>query len=265
MYLNDKASDVDYANKCLQAAKELYQMGKANQGCGNGQSYYQSSTYGDDLTWAAVWLYVATNEQQYLSDAKQLILLNTSSLNDNWTMCWNSMKVPAVLKLADVTGEQQYKDAMAFNLNYWKNSIKTTSGGLKYLTEWGVLRYTAAAAMLALVYYKNNKDESLKTFAQSQVDYILGKNPAKLSYMIGFRNQWPKHPHHRAANGYTYLNDDYKKEAKNLLLGALVGGPNASDTYTDDVTQYQYTEVAIDYNAGLVGALAGMVQFSNAI
>lgn len=149
---------------------------------------------------------------------------------------------------------------MDFNFNYWKNTVKTTAGGLKYLSDWGVLRYAAAESMLALVYYKNNKDESLKTFAKSQIDYILGKNPANMSYVIGFGSKWPKHPHHRAANGYT---NDNEKEAKNLILGALVGGPSSNDTYVDDINQYQYTEVAIDYNAGLVGALAGMVQYNN--
>ncbi|GKX67105.1 glycoside hydrolase family 9 protein [Inconstantimicrobium mannanitabidum] len=265
MYLNYKNIDSNYAAKCLQAAKELYAMGKTNQGCGSGQTYYKSNSYGDDLAWAAIWLYIAESNNQYLMDAKQFIMLNSISLNDNWTMCWDSMKLPAVLKLSDVTGEKQYKDAMDFNFNYWKNTVKTTAGGLKYLSDWGVLRYAAAESMLALVYYKNNNDESLKTFAKSQIDYILGKNPANMSYVIGFGSKWPKHPHHRAANGYTNDNHDNEKEAKNLILGALVGGPSSNDTYVDDINQYQYTEVAIDYNAGLVGALAGMVQYTNNI
>jgi endoglucanase len=262
MYLNYKDKDADYAKQCLQTAKELYQLGKANQGKGNGQSYYTSSDYADDLAWAAVWLYVAVNDAQYLSDAKKFIVLNSTSLQNNWTMTWDSMKLPVILKLGDITGEQTYKDAMEYNFNYWKNTLKTTSGGLKFLSEWGVLRYAAAESMLALVYYKHTKDETLKTLAKSQIDYILGNNPANISYMIGFGDNWPKHPHHRASNGYTYANNDYLKEAKHLLLGALVGGPDANDNFTDDVTKYQYTEVAIDYNAGLVGALAGMVKVS---
>ncbi|WP_396136416.1 glycoside hydrolase family 9 protein [Clostridium sp. SHJSY1] len=262
MYLNYKDKDASYAGRCLQAAKDLYNMGKSTQGCGNGQSYYVSSSYGDDLAWAATWLYKADGNSQYLDEAKQFIMLNSNSLNDNWTMCWNSMKLPVILKLAEITGESKYKDAMKFNLDYWKNSVRTTPGGLKYLTEWGVLRYSAAESMLALVYYKQTQDESLKNFAKSQLDYILGKNPKNMSYMIGFGSNYPKHPHHRAANGYTYEHDDYKKEAKHVLTGALVGGPDANDNYTDEISQYQFSEVAIDYNAGFVGALAGIVQLT---
>ncbi|MBD7910151.1 glycoside hydrolase family 9 protein [Clostridium cibarium] len=262
MYLNYKGKDISYANKCLQAAKELYNMGKNNRGCGNGQSYYVSSQYNDDLAWAATWLYKAAGDNQYLSDAKELIMSNSSSLDDNWTMCWNSMKLPVILKLAEITGEAKYKSAMKYNLDYWKNSIKTTPGGLKYLTEWGVLRYSAAESMLALAYYKQTKDESLKNFAKSQLDYILGKNPKNMSYVVGFGSNYPKHPHHRAANGYTNDNHDNEKEAKYVLTGALVGGPDANDNYVEDINQYQFTEVAIDYNAGLVGALSGMVQYT---
>ena len=34
------------------------------------------------------------------------------------------------------------------------------------------------------------------------------------------------------------------------------------DNYSDDVDDYAYTEVAIDYNAGFVGAMAGIVEHS---
>jgi hypothetical protein len=45
-----------------------------------------------------------------------------------------------------------------------------------------------------------------------------------------------------------------------FILGALIGGPDKTDTFKEDVNEYQYTEVAIDYNAGFVGALAEICQ-----
>jgi hypothetical protein len=264
MYLNYKGVDSAYADKCLAAAKELYSMGKSNRGVGKGQSFYVSSNYGDDMAWAGVWLYTATKDSTYLSDAEQFITL-ANKIKDNWTMSWDNMHLPAVLRLYQITGKQLYKDGLDFNFNYWKNQIPTTPGGLKYLTEWGVLRYTAAESMVALVYCKQDKDQSLLNLAKSQLDYILGNNPANMSYMIGFGNKWCVHPHHRAANGYTYDDSGNLKPAQHVLTGALVGGPNKNDTFNDDGSQYQFTEVAIDYNAGLVGALAGAVKFFNGI
>lgn len=264
MYLNYKDKDATYANNCLKAAKELYALGKAKQGVGSGQSFYQATSYGDDLAWGATWLYTATNDNSYLADAELFITkgntMQENKLQDKWTMCWDDMYVPAALRLAQITDKQIYKDAVQFNFNYWKTQLQTTPGGLKYLSNWGVLRYAAAESMVALVYCKQNKDESLLSMAKTQVDYILGKNPQNMSYIVGFGSKWSLHPHHRAANGYTYANGDNAKPAQHLLMGALVGGPDQNDKFLDDVNQYQYTEVAIDYNAGLVGALAGAIK-----
>ncbi len=261
MYLNYKSIDANYANSCLKAAKELYALGVANQGVGQGQSFYMATSFGDDLSWAATWLYTATKDEAYIADAEKFIVLgntmNEDKLKDKWTMCWDDMYVPAALRLAQITGKQIYKDAVSFNFNYWKNELATTPAGLKYLASWGVLRYAAAESMLILIYSKDNKDTEMMNMAKKQIDYILGENPANMSYIIGFGNKWCIHPHHRAANGYTYANGDNAKPAQHLLTGALVGGPDQNDKFLDDGNQYQYTEVALDYNAGLVGALAG--------
>jgi hypothetical protein len=49
--------------------------------------------------------------------------------------------------------------------------------------------------------------------------------------------------------------------ALQVLRGALVGGPADSDSsYTDVRSDYRANEVAVDYNAGFTGALAGLVQ-----
>ena len=43
-----------------------------------------------------------------------------------------------------------------------------------------------------------------------------------------------------------------------LLYGAMVGGPDSADQYDDSRINYQRSEVACDYNAGLQSALAGL-------
>ena len=170
------------------------------------------------------------------------------------------MKVAAELKLYQLTKDSKYKKAMDHNLNCWKN-MNSVAGGIKVYDGWGSLRYTAAESMIALIYNKVCPDRSLVDTAASQIDYILGKNPSGISYVVGFGNRSVKHAHHRAANGYDKLVDtDYKnKDNKHVLTGALVGGPDGGGTFVDELDRYTYTEVAIDYNAGFVGALAGCV------
>ncbi|GAE89288.1 glycoside hydrolase family 9 protein [Acetivibrio straminisolvens] len=269
MYLNYKDIDSNYANKCLKAAKELYNMGKTNLGHYAENAFYISHSYWDDLSFAAAWLYEVEKDPNYLKEIDSYLsnktLWGESPFSNKWTMCWDDMYMGVFCKLAELTGEQKYIDAMNFNLDYWMNTLTTTPGGLKYLDSWGALRYAAAEAFIAMRYYELTGNESLKSFAKSQIDYMLGSNPLNMSYVIGYGSKYPKCPHHRAANGYTYANGDNAKPAKNLLLGALVGGPNLSDGFTDDVNLYQHTEVALDYNAAFVGALAAMEKFSGNI
>lgn len=269
MYLNYKDIDSQYADKCLKTAKELYVMGTSNPGYGGGQSFYMSSSFYDDLAFAAAWLYQVTGDEKYLEDSEKFIKNRNKKQEDplqhKWTICWDDMYLAVFVKLSEFTGNQTYKDAVQYNLNYWKNDIRTSPGGMKYLDNWGALRYSSAASLLAMLYYKQTKDESLKTFAKSQIDYILGDNPEKMSYVIGFGSKYPTHPHHRAANGYTYAGGENSNPAKHLLTGALVGGPDMTDKYVDDVNQFQYTEVALDYNAGFVGAMAAITKYYGGI
>jgi endoglucanase len=39
----------------------------------------------------------------------------------------------------------------------------------------------------------------------------------------------------------------------NILYGAMVAGPEADETYTDDRNDYIHNEVAVDYNACFTG------------
>jgi endoglucanase len=64
------------------------------------------------------------------------------------------------------------------------------------------------------------------------------------------------HPHHRTSQG-SYLNNiNEPSESRHVLVGALVGGPDASDNYSDVITDYNKNEVACDYNAGYTGLMA---------
>jgi hypothetical protein len=46
-----------------------------------------------------------------------------------------------------------------------------------------------------------------------------------------------------------------------ILYGAVEGGPNIDDTYHDDRTNYEYSEVTQDYNAAWTGAVAGLIDY----
>ena len=135
-----------------------------------------------------------------------------------------------------------------------------TPGGLCYVDVWGCLRYASNAAFLIFVYtdWNTAAKATYEPFAEKQINYILGTNPANESYIPGFGTTYPQHVHHSTAHGSWCNSLTTPTYNRHTIYGAMVGGPNSSDAFTDDRSQYQYTEPACDYNALLVGNLAKM-------
>jgi len=93
------------------------------------------------------------------------------------------------------------------------------------------------------------------------MEYIMGKNPMNRPYIVGYSPTAASHPHHRAAHGSSTLSMDDPKDQTHVLWGALVGGPDATDWHRDITKDYIYNEVAVDYNAAVTGALAGLYEY----
>ena len=72
-----------FAERCLQAGKEVYELGRAKEGVQQGNSYgapyrYEETTWADDMEWGAAELFRATRERRYLEDAKRYAKLAAS-------------------------------------------------------------------------------------------------------------------------------------------------------------------------------------------
>jgi hypothetical protein len=268
-----KNEDPAYAQKLLGHARTLFDFAERYQdrytnAIPDAAAYYNSySGYEDELMWSAAWLHRATGETSYLLKAESLYNEYFSQESFHWTHSWDGKVYGAIVLLAQITGKQVYKDAVHRWLNYWTvgdngSRVSYTPGGLAWLDQWGSLRYSANTAFLAFIYADKVGDVGTRyrDFARSQINYILGENPHQRSYVVGFGNNPPKNPHHRAAHGSTTNNINLPVDNRHTLFGALVGGPSAADdnAYADDRTDYISNEVALDYNAAFTGALARM-------
>jgi hypothetical protein len=126
------------------------------------------------------------------------------------------------------------------------------------MDKWGSARLNASMQFASLVATKNSSAD-YSSWSKSQMNYILGDNPANTCFVVGFADNSASKPHHRASSGTTSASST--AASKYTLVGALVGGPSdASGTYQDKRSDYVCNEVACDYNAGLVGAAAGLYE-----
>ena len=294
-YMNFKDTDPEYAEKNLDYAKALFEFAdRASKKSVNNdgpKSYYESKKWEDDYCFAAVWLYMATQDDEYVNKALNYVDYYAPSC---WTFCWNDVwaGVMCLLGEADtmygkkvtnsvgrpstefaekfktLQNKSPYEDVdwwsqIAKTIENWENGVtgQVTPGGYSFLNKWGSARYNTATQFLALVYDKHNggKATGYSEWAKSQMDYLLGKNPMNRCYVVGYSDISAKYPHHRASSGLSKCED--RGEQRYVLYGALVGGPDEGDQHIDLTEDWIYNEVTIDYNAAFVGACAGNYYF----
>ena len=255
----------------LKYAKALYnysiKTNKAN--CPEAENFYRSYDYYDDQAWAAGWLYLATKDSTYSSFLDKFMNDTNAGKSGQsgckWgvysTMCWNNVSLGAAILQSEITGDAMDWAKVTTYLNG-----KCTSESTYYCeSDWGSARYNTALQMAALATTKYSAKSGMdySNWCKAQMGMILGNNPKNVNFVVGMDSNSAKYPHHRAASGYQSFDEmkgktDYSSNG-HTLVGALVGGPADSNfTYTDSVNDYQANEVALDYNAGLVGAAAGL-------
>lgn len=112
------------------------------------------------------------------------------------------------------------------------------------------------------------RSDHLRISALIQIDYILGKNPMNMSYVVGYGSKFPRHVHHRGASiphdnkrysctgGWKWR--DSRNRNPNNITGAMVGGPDRFDNFHDVRTNFNQTEPTLAGNAGLVAALVSL-------
>ncbi|XP_026384988.1 endoglucanase 14-like [Papaver somniferum] len=137
------------------------------------------------------------------------------------------------------------------------NFQPTESEGLLYFNEWNSLNYVTALLLLVLDYAEVVDPDlqcgdtlvtpgDLYNFVQLQVDYILGKNPLNMSYMdditterlqLFLTRMTSQRFRAKCEQGFHAW---YTKTEPNpnILSGAVVGGPNKGDRFTDTRDNY---------------------------
>ncbi|KAJ4889519.1 Endoglucanase 2 [Raphanus sativus] len=166
-----KQSDPKYSSTLLKHAKQLFDFADNNRGSYSVnipevQSYYNSTGYGDELLWAASWLYHATEDKTYLD----FVSKNGDEFGNFGSPTWFSWdnKLPGTYvllsrltffkkALSGSKGLQGYKEtAEAVMCGIIPDSPTATSsrtdGGLIWVAEWNALQHPVSSAFLATLY-----------------------------------------------------------------------------------------------------------------
>ncbi|KAI3458531.1 hypothetical protein Pfo_015194 [Paulownia fortunei] len=233
--------------------------------------FFSNSGYEDELLWVAAWLAQATNDNRYLN----IISKCANSGGTRKMFSWDDKYVGAQVLISKsvlegkISGngnlDQLRNDAEQYICNCIQkgsNNVQRTSGGLLWFQEWNNLQYVTSATFIITAY----ADSLAATKGILQCPGG-GSNLKQMSYMVGFGSNHPKKVHHRGASIMSIKKDPtpvtcpggfgewFHRDADNpdVLDGAIVGGPNQSDEYTDVRDNFQQAEPGTANNAPFVG------------
>ncbi|RLM86436.1 endoglucanase 22-like [Panicum miliaceum] len=272
------------------------------------RSYYASvSGYRDELLWAALWLHRATGRAEYLryaaDRADDFGGVGWAMTEFSWDVKYAGVQVlaaklllegdpqalphRAVLEQYRAKAEHYLCACLGLNGGNGSDNVERSPGGMLYVRQWNNLQYVSSAAFLLTAYSRYLSagsaspgllrcprgaaaPDELLALARSQADYILGRNPLRLSYMVGYGRRYPVRVHHRGASivahkansrfiGCMQGFDDWFGRGRanpNVLAGAIVGGPNCRDEFRDHRGNYMQTEACTYNTAPMVGVFA---------
>lgn len=247
--------DEEYADKCLAKAKEAYQAGWARRSKGVSTQYgdfYNSSRTPSGFIWhdklmaGAVELYRATQETKYLDDL-ELLGKNDAIMHNNIGYTNVAPIVSFEMWRQNIsTQANKLLDHISFlEKKVINNTSRPQMNGVYYNQHWGMVGGVAGAALAAALAYVVEPDDSYKEFAEKQLRWIAGESTsATTSWIVGHKGG-PSAAHHRNAIWKGILPE-----------GGLVSGPDSTGHYENNAGAYEYTELALDYNSSIPGAIA---------
>ncbi len=264
-----------YADSCIAKAKEYYTIGDANHESvpDYDQEFYNpGGEWEDDMAMGAIELYRATQESNYLNDAKDIYDGNYMCPT-GWVLCWGNISPLVAYELYNVTNDDGYKSDLRREVE--ANEARMDWCGYPHFSGWGSLQYASGAGLVGLYYNAISDDNDAYTYGKGIIDFCLGTHdnlggdaPKNYSFVTDYNELnggSPQYPHHRAAfgkgnNAGTLWSEEASDPGsipyEHKLVGALVGGPQTECAeYEDNINNYYTNEVCIYYNAYIVPSL----------
>ncbi|WP_298483020.1 glycoside hydrolase family 9 protein [uncultured Ruminococcus sp.] len=262
-----KEIDSDFAQTCRTAAEKAWAFLDANPNLifKNPEDIttgdYGDTSDRDERYWAAAQMYRATGEQTYLTALENMAVqtgLDWSTVGDYGNL--------AILTMKGVdTTSTVYTKAKASVLSQADQLARATINSPYSVAvsrfNWGSNMTVANAGIILGAAYQLTGDDSYYTAAESNLNYLLGKNPNGVCYVTGYGTVSPQNPHHRPSMA--------KKQA---MKGMLVGGVNSNledsaakaylinmpsaKCYVDHSESYSTNEITIYWNSPLTYLLS---------
>lgn len=258
----------DYADRCLAAARKSYAFLQAHpEDHFADQSKFKTGGYAsddrDDRLWAAAELWVTTGDKACLSDVETRIQKLRPEFDENFD--WAEVKDLGLLTYLGTDRDGRNAallESLAKNLVQTADRIVAKARAHPYARPLGNMYYwggnggVARQTLLLHAAFRQTGRTDYREAALDAINHLFGRNVHGRSYVTGLGANPPLHPHDRRSGG---------DNVDAPWPGYLVGGPNptARDWY-DVQADPRTNEIAINWNAALIYALAGFLPSDSA-
>lgn len=201
-------------------------------------------------------MWETTGEELYLKDFEQMARDMNCEVDSNWD--WGDVSNSAMFRYA--LSERTGKDA-EIEATIKKNIIAVADALVEASYNdiygrpldryyWGCNGTVARQALNLYVASRLNDKPEYKNTALNAISHIFGRNYYDRSYVTGVGHNPPMHPHDRRS-GADGIEAPWP--------GYIVGGGHSATDWVDEQESYSHNEVAINWQAGIVFALAWFV------
>ncbi|GIX22308.1 MAG: hypothetical protein KatS3mg121_1091 [Gammaproteobacteria bacterium] len=282
--------DAAFADRCLAAAERAWDAAKANPSrlhdpancpalqdengnalqCDSGGGGYGDSNVDDEFFWAAAELCLTTAAAEYCDEAAAHAYTRSD-------YAWPDTEIPGAISLAVVAADHTaaLREAARTRLIALADQRLAAAEASGYDIPlgssdfpWGSNNFLIHRLSLFALAHDFTGEDRYRAAFERGLDYLFGRNALSLSYVTGHGDQVVTQPHHRHWAGA--LDPSYPWAPP----GALAGGANnglqdpvaqaeladcvdrPQTCFIDDHGSWSTNEVAINWNAALVWAMA---------
>lgn len=281
----------DFANILAQKAKDAYQNGVENPGVsqtapGGAPYFYEEDNWVDDMQLAAMEMYHATGQKEYLTQAihygRMEPVTPWMGADSARHYQWYPFVNLGHYHLAVQKGDQRAQTEFIHNMKSGLQRVKERAKGDAFLNGipfiWCSNNLTVAFITQCRLYHDITGDDSFLEMETSMRDWLLGCNPWGTSMIVGYPayGDSPSDPH----SAFTHLHQIpvtggiVDGPIYNSIFSSLIGIYLANDdeyadfqsdrvVYHDDYADYSTNEPTMDGTASLtyyLGYLSGKGQ-----